>query len=128
MNKQQIKPTDAELDILGILWKYGPCSVKRVQEYLTDDPPRGYTTVLKLLQIMTQKGLVTRIKKDRAHIYKASLSADQTQKSIISNILNKVFDGSSHKLIMQALSSKPASKDELEEIRKLLDNLEGDLK
>ncbi len=120
------KPTSAELDILRALWKIGPCSVKDVQNFLQDE--RGYTTILKLLQIMTTKKLVKRVKKDRAHIYQASYSADQTQRSMISDLLNRVFDGSSSKLVMQALSTRKASKDELAEIRKMLDNLEGDLK
>ena len=128
MNDEQTRPTAAELDILRTLWKFGPCSVKEVQAHLESRPPRGYTTVLKLLQIMTRKGLVTRHKKDRAHIYKASQSAEQTQKNILSTVLNKVFDGSSHKLVMQALATRTASRDELEEIRRLLDNLEGEAK
>lgn len=124
MAQQPTRPTSAELDILRVLWKIGPCSVRKVQEYLNDN--RGYTTILKLLQIMTTKKLVKRVKKDRAHIYETSFSADQTQRSMLSDMLNRVFDGSSSKLVMQALSTKKASKDELAEIRKLLDNLEGE--
>lgn len=126
MSYNPIKPTSAELEILQALWKIGPCSVKDVLNYLHDD--RGYTTILKLLQIMTSKKLVKRVKKDRAHIYEASCSADQTQRGLISDLLNRVFDGSSSKLVMQALSTRKASKDELAEIRRMLDDLEGDLK
>ena len=128
MNQKDHRPTDAELDILQVLWKEGPCSVKEVLGYLDDNPPRGYTTILKLLQIMTQKGLVKRVKKERAHIYAASSSAAQTQSNMLSHFLKKVFDGSSSQLIMQALSTKKASKDELGQIRKLLDDIEGDMK
>jgi len=128
LNQKTNRPTDAELAILRILWYNGPCTVKQVHELLLDSPPRGYTTILKILQIMSQKGLVKRYKESRAHVYKASVDAELTQKNIISNLLDKLYNGSSGKMVMQALSTNPASPDELKEIRKLLDKLEGELK
>ena len=128
LNQKPGGPTNAELEILRILWSNGPCTVKQVHELLPDNPPRGYTTILKILQIMSHKGLVKRYKESRAHIYQASFDAELTQKSIISNLLDKLYNGSSGKMVMQALSANPVSPDELKEIRKLLDKLEGESK
>ena len=127
MNQKAFNPTDAELEILRILWAHGPSTVKQVHEYLSDSPPRGYTTILKLLQIMSNKGLVERHKEGRAHVYQASFDADKAQRNLVSEMLNKVFDGSSRRLIMQALSAKPVSRDELEEIRRYIEKMKGEL-
>jgi predicted transcriptional regulator len=126
MTTVPIKPTDAELDILRVLWTDGPATVKRVHERLGDDPPRGYTTVLKLLQIMSEKGLVRRDESQRAHIYEAAVTAEQTRSNLIQHMLDHAFDSSASKLVMQALAARPASRDELAEIRRLLDKLEGE--
>lgn len=124
MKNSKIRPTDAELEILSVLWTHGPCTVRQVHEYLPDDPPRGYTTVLKLMQIMGDKGLVKRDEKQRAHIYRANCSREDTQEALLSNLRDKAFNGSAGKLVMQALSSNQASPDELKEIRRLLEEME----
>lgn len=118
------RPTDAELAILRVLWGRGPSTVKQVQEELNRHRPTGYTTVLKFLQIMTDKGLVTRDESQRTHVYQACLSESQTQGQLVTDLLDRAFGGSARKLVMQALSAKKASPEELDEIRKLLDQLE----
>jgi BlaI family penicillinase repressor len=118
-------PTDAELEILRVLWSRGPCTVKQIHESLFSRPPRGYTTILKLLQIMSEKGLVRRDEKQRAHIYEACFSQEQTQKKLVGDLLDKAFSGSASKMVMQALSTRSASPSELREIRRLLDKMEG---
>jgi BlaI family penicillinase repressor len=125
MTDKQSLPTDAELEILNVLWASGPCTVKDVHQLLSGKSPRGYTTVLKLLQIMSEKGLVSRNEKQRAHIYSPVIDIKHTQQSMIGHLVNKAFDGSAGNLIMHALSSRPTSKEELVEIRKLLDEMEG---
>jgi len=124
----RLKPTDAELEILRVLWTHGPGTVREVHEYLEDKPPRGYTTVLKLLQIMAKKKLVRRNEKQRAHVYKAAVTAEQVRGKYLKHILNTAFDNSTGKLVMQALSTRPASKEELAEIRRMLDQIEGEAK
>lgn len=118
------RPTDAELSILKVLWRRGPCTVREVFETLGETKTKGYTTVLKLMQIMANKGLVKRDERERAHSYEATLAEDETQRRLIGDLLQKAFDGSAKKLILQALSSKRASADELAEIRRMLDELE----
>jgi len=127
MDKLQ-RPTDAELAILKVLWAHGPCTVRQVHEHLDADPPRGYTTVLKLLQIMSEKKLVRRNEKQRAHVYEAAVSAEKVHRKYLRHLLDKAFDNSTSKLVMQALAARPASRGELAEIRRLLDEIEGDLK
>ena len=117
------RPTDSELSLLRVLWQRGPSTVRQVQEELGEDT--GYTTVLKFMQIMTEKGLVTRDESDRTHVYQARLSEEETQRQLISDLLERAFSGSAKKLVMQALSTKRASAAELAEIRKMLDQLEG---
>jgi predicted transcriptional regulator len=123
-----IKPTDAELDILKVLWTHGPCTVRQVHEHLESDPPRGYTTILKLLQIMSDKRLVRRNEKQRAHVYEAAVTSDRVHRKYLRHLLDRAFDNSTSKLVMQALAAKPASKEELAEIRRMLDEIEGDSK
>lgn len=120
------RPTDAELAILRVLWRRGPSTVKQVHEELSRRSPSVYTTTLKILQIMTEKGLVTRDESQRAHLYTARLPEEETQSQIVGDLLDRVFEGSAGRLVMRALSSRPASAGELEEIRKLLDRLEGE--
>ncbi len=112
------KPTDAELGILQVLWKGGPATVKEVQENLGGDT--GYTTVLKFLQIMIEKGLVLRDESQRAHVYRAAQSEDETQRQLVSGLVTRAFGGSLSKLVLHALSAKKASPGELAEIRRLL--------
>ena len=120
------RPTDAELAILRVLWRRGSSTVKQVHEELSRRSPSVYTTTLKILQIMTEKGLVTRDESQRAHLYTARLPEEETQSQIVGDLLDRVFEGSAGRLVMRALSSRPASAGELEEIRKLLDRLEGE--
>jgi predicted transcriptional regulator len=119
------RPTDAELAILRTLWKRGPSTVRQVLESLNQDRETGYTTALKLLQIMTEKGLVERDETERTHVYRARLPKEQTQRQLVGDLLDKAFGGSASQLVLQALSTKPASADELAQIRRLLDELEG---
>src|ERR687898_2484935 len=116
------RPTDAELAILRVLWERGPSTVRQVHDVLVERVgPTAYTTALKLLQIMTEKGLVRRDDTDRTHIYQARLSEEQTQRQLVRDLLDRAFGGSASKLVMQALAAKRASAEELVEIRRLLD-------
>ena len=115
------RPTDAELAILRVLWTQGAATVRQVHEVLSRERPTAYTTALKLLQIMTEKGLVRRDERERTHVYEARLSQTQTQRQLLRDLLDRAFGGSSSQLVMQALATRRASADELTEIRKLLD-------
>lgn len=117
------RPTDAELAILKVLWQRGASTVRQVMERLCEERPTGYTTVLKLMQIMTEKGLVERDESQRTHVYRAAYSQGQTQRQLVDDLLDRAFGGSARNLVMQALSSRRASAEELEEIRKLLDEM-----
>lgn len=121
--KSPPRPTDAELAILKVLWERGSSTVRQVMDCLCEERPTGYTTVLKLMQIMTEKGLVQRDESQRTHVYKAALSQGQTQRQLVDDLLDRAFAGSARNLVMQALSSRRASPQELEEIRKLLDEM-----
>ncbi len=121
MSLKSPKPTDSELAILQILWRSGPSTVKQVQEDLGKET--GYTTALKFLQIMTEKGLVMRDEATRAHVYRAKSTETETQQQLISGLLKKAFRGSTSQLVMQALASKRASPKELSEIRKLIETM-----
>lgn len=121
------KPTDAELAILRVLWQHGPSTVRAVHDALNLQRPTGYTTALKLLQIMTEKGLVHRDVSQRAHVYEASLSEEETQTQLIDTLLERAFGGSAAQLVMRALSAKKTPKKELDQIRRILDDVEGKL-
>ena len=118
------RPTDAELEILKVLWRRGPSTVREVFETLGENKTTGYTTVLKFMQIMAEKGLVVRDERERAHRYEAAAPEDETQRRLVGDLLRKAFDGSASKLVMQALSTERATSSELDEIRRLLDELE----
>lgn len=118
------RPTDAELEILKVLWRRGPSTVREVFEVLGETKQTGYTTVLKFMQIMAEKGLVRRDETERAHRYEAALAEEETQRQLVGDLLRRAFDGSAKKLVLQALSSERASADELDEIRRMLDELE----
>ena len=120
------RPTQAELALLRVLWDRGPSTVRQLWEGLPASGRPGYTTVLKFLQIMTGKGLVERDDSERAHVYRAAASQTETQRQLVGDLMDRAFKGSPARLVMQALSSRPASARELAEIRKLLDTLEGD--
>ena len=115
------RPTDAELAILRVLWDRGASTVRQVHDVLSRERPTAYTTALKLLQIMTEKGLVRRDETDRTHIYQARLSQGQTQRQLVRDLVDRAFGGSSSQLVLQALASRRATDEELIEIRKLLD-------
>jgi predicted transcriptional regulator len=115
------RPTDAELAILRVLWELGPSTVRQVHDVLMRERPTAYTTALKLMQIMTEKGLVRRDEADRTHIYHPRLTQEQTQRQLLRDLMDRAFGGSSSKLVLQALASKRASSDELAEIRRMLE-------
>ena len=119
------RPTDAELAILRVLWSRGPVTVRDVHDELIRLQPTGYTTVLKLLQIMTEKGLVVRDESQRAHIYQACISEKQGMGDFLKELVGRVFGGSSSRLVLSALGTGQASRRELQEIRELLKELEN---
>ncbi|WP_353126635.1 BlaI/MecI/CopY family transcriptional regulator [Parapedobacter pyrenivorans] len=119
-----IRPTESELEILQILWEKGEASVRDVHEVLLKNKDAGYTTTLKIMQIMHEKGLVSRDSSARTHIYRAMVSQELTQRHLLGKMIDNVFNGSAGRLIMQALGSNTASAEELAEIKKYLDNLE----
>lgn len=123
--KKTSGPTDGELAILGVLWDKGPSSVRDVHEALHQDEETGYTTTLKLMQIMVDKGLLVRDDGGRRHIYKPTVSEECTQKELIGDLLDRVFAGSAEKLVMRALAAKKVSAKELKRIREMLDEMEG---
>ncbi len=129
MNKRSLpQPTDSELAILQVLWSRGSSTVRDVHEALSRSRATGYTTTLKLMQIMAEKGLVTRDESRRTHIYQAAGHPDRTRQQLVRNFVDRAFGGSAKALVMQALAAKPASSEELAEIRGLLDTLERKLK
>ncbi|MEO7052837.1 MAG: BlaI/MecI/CopY family transcriptional regulator [Rhodanobacter sp.] len=120
------KPTGAELEIMCVLWSRGPCTVREVHDQLYRDEGGGYTNALKLLQIMLAKGLVERDQAQRAHVYRAAVSKERTQKRFLRDLVQKMFEGSSSKLVLQALGSQPPTRAELDEIRSLLNRLDSE--
>lgn len=118
------KPTSAELEILTVLWERGPSTVREVHEAISTRKPTQYTTVLKLLQIMTEKGIVERNEDARAHLYQAARLREWTQRQLAGDLLERAFGGSAKSLVMGALAARKTSKKELAEIRKLLDEYE----
>lgn len=122
------KPTVAELEILRVLWEGGPRSVREIQRVMNAVKPTGYTTVLKLLQIMTEKGLVNRDEKQRPQIYRARYPREHTQRQLLHDLAERAFGGSVKALVLQALAGRRSSRKELEEIERLLDRLEGESK
>ncbi len=126
MGKRSLpRPTDGELAILRVLWERGPSTVRDVHEILSRSRPTGYTTTLKLLQIMMEKGLVQRDESQRTHVYQARLTEGQTQRQLVRDLLERAFGGSARKLVLQALAAKKTSPEELSQIRQLLDELGG---
>ena len=118
-------PTDAELEILAVLWERGPSTVRQVQEALSAYKEVRYTTPLKLMQIMYEKGLVRRDDSARTHVYEAAADREAMQSALAGDLLDRAFGGSASALLLGALSAKPASREELAELRRLLDELEG---
>jgi predicted transcriptional regulator len=120
-----LKPTASELEILQVLWERGPSTVRDVYESLREKKDLGYTTVLKLLQIMTAKGTVRRNEEQRAHVYEACQPATETKRQLAGDVLQRVFEGSASELMIHALEGRRTSKEELDELRRLLDEYEG---
>ena len=120
------RPTDRELTILGILWDKGPSTVREVNEAMNKQANTGYTTTLKLMQIMTDKGLLTRDDSRFKHVYRPALTEEKTQKQLVGDLLERAFCGSAEKLVMRALSAQKISAKELARIRKMLDEFEGE--
>src|SRR5688572_10176010 len=125
MKNPQIKATEKELEILQIIWKMRAASVKDVHEALGGDDANGYTTILKLMQIMHEKGLVTRQKSGKLHLYEAVPTMEKTRQQILDKMIQTVFQGSAAQLVMSALGNKKSSTEELREIKKYLEKLEG---
>jgi predicted transcriptional regulator len=124
MPRELPRPTDAELELLTVLWSRGPTTVREVHEAIAVRKPTQYTTVLKMLQIMAEKGLVRRNEKQRAHIYEAARPREWTQRQLAGDLLQRAFNGSAKSLMVGALSARKASREELSELRRLLDEYE----
>jgi len=120
-----MKPTPAELEILSVLWRFGEGTVRQVQSELEKAHPTGYTTVLKLMQIMAEKGLVVRDESERAHVYRPAVPKEATQRQLVGEMIERVFQGSAAQMVLQALSHKHASKKDVADIRRMLDDYEG---
>jgi predicted transcriptional regulator len=122
-DKSSVKPTEAELTLLNVLWKMGPATVRQIRDVVSLTQKTGYTTVLKILQIMHEKSLVIRDESNRAHVYAAAFSETQTQSSLIKDLISKAFGGSTSKLVMRALDESTSAQ-EIDDIRQLLNSLE----
>ena len=122
-NKPVLKPTESELEILNILWAHGKTTVREVHEELSVHKDSGYTTTLKLMQIMHEKGIVKRDDSSKTHIYQANIDKEKTQRQLVGKMVDALFGGSTTELVMQALGNKVPNQNELEEIQKLLNNL-----
>jgi predicted transcriptional regulator len=123
-NSEPPRPTDAELEILTVLWSRGPSTVREVHETIASRRPAQYTTILKFLQIMAEKGLVRRDEKNRAHVYQATRPRQWTERQLAGDLLRRGFGGSAARLLVGALAARKASKEELAELRRLLDEYE----
>lgn len=122
-NKSVVKPTEAELSLLNVLWRTGPATVRQIHEEVSESQNTGYTTVLKILQIMHEKSLVIRDETNRAHVYAAAYSETHTQSSLLKDLISKAFGGSTSRLVMRAIDDS-TSKQEIADIRQMLDSLE----
>ncbi len=124
-NEPLPRPTEAELELLSVLWTRGPSTVRQIHEALSGQKSTGYTTTLKILQKMLEKGLLRRDERERSHVYAAVWRAEQTQRQLVRDLLRRAFRGAPAKLVVQALSEEKVSAEELAEIRRLLDDLEA---
>jgi predicted transcriptional regulator len=120
--KTNPRPTDAEIEILNVLWKTGPATVRRVHEEISQTKPSQYTTTLKLMQIMTDKGLVKRNEASRTHVYSALAGREQTERQLVQDLIDRAFGGRAAQLVLRALSADGTTDAELKEIRKLIDD------
>lgn len=126
MNAKYRRPTEAELELLRVLWDRGPSTVREIHEVVAGSKETGYTTTLKILQKMTDKGLVVRDESKRSHVYQAAVEAENTQRRLVEELIDKAFGGAAEKLVVQALASRKVDPREIETLRKLLDELEED--
>ncbi len=126
MARTRPRPTAAELEILRVLWEHGPATVRQVHDTLAGTRQTGYTTTLKLMQIMADKRLVTRDESARTHVYHARVSQEHTQRQLLNDLVDRAFGGSAAELVLRALSTRKASDEELREIRKLIDEARED--
>lgn len=124
-NSKQNRPTESEMGILQILWEQGPSTVREVHEILSEKKEAGYTTTLKLMQIMNEKGLLTREDESKSHVYSAAVKQQSIQKQVVGKMIESLFKGSSARLVMHALGNHRASKEEIREIKKYLDEIEN---
>lgn len=118
------RPTDAELQILRVLWEHGPCTVRQVLGHLPDDKRVGYTTVLKIMQVMARKGLVERDESARSHVYRPADTEERTQRQLVRDLLERAFGGSARKLVLQALSEQGTGPEDLMKIRRMLERMQ----
>jgi BlaI family transcriptional regulator, penicillinase repressor len=125
MEKSALKPTESELEILQVLWEFGSSTVRFINDRLNLNKKVGYTTTLKIMQIMTEKGILSRNTESRTHIYSSLISQDDAQQQMLDKLLKTVFGGSAKKLVIQALGNHKSTQTELEEIKKLINDLEG---
>lgn len=123
-----MKPTDSELEILSVIWKHGPSSVRFVNEELKKEKEVGYTTTLKIMQIMNEKGLLDREEQGRMHIYRAVVQEDEAKRQLLDRFVDTAFGGSAMQLVMQALGKHNTTPEELKELRKLIDEIEKEQK
>lgn len=128
MKKEAKRPTESELEILNILWKKGEATVKEVHEELSKTKESGYTTTLKIMQIMHEKGLVSREKEGKTHKYSSAYSAEKTRTQLLDKLMDAAFGGSAMKLVMQALGNKKTTREEIKELKEYLDKIERGLK
>jgi BlaI family penicillinase repressor len=122
--KSKVKPTELELDILEVLWREGPVTVRQIHEALQGRRPVVYTTILKAMQVMHEKGLLDRNEDARSHVYSPAIAKDDVSKGMMKNLLDRFFEGSAAQLAMHALSTKPASQDEIRKVKVLLEEME----
>jgi predicted transcriptional regulator len=125
-NSKFSKPTESEMEILQVLWELGPSTVREVHDVLSETKDSGYTTTLKLMQIMNEKGLLNRNDESKTHVYSSAVKKESVQKQVVGKMINGLFKGSSAKLVMHALGNHRASKEEIMEIKKYLDEIEND--
>lgn len=125
MTGKRQRPTDAEIEILSVLWQNGPTTVREVHTKLANRRDVGYTTVLKQMQIMTERGLLIRDESERSHVYRPKQKAETTQRGIVKDVIARVFSGSTDQLVMRALSATKATPEQIAQIRKMLDDMEG---
>ncbi len=125
MNKFRYKPTEGELEILQVLWAHGPSSVRFVNNHLKKEREVGYTTTLKIMQIMHAKGILDRDTENRSHIYRALIGKRDTQKKLLKNFIDKTYQGSAMHMVMQALGSGEVSREDLEELKRIIDDHES---